>query len=215
MDWLKEHVLETGHTIDIQQTLVTLAFATIYSYVVALGYRRTYSGKKYSANFAHSIILLGVLISIVIAIIGNSVARAFGVAGALSVIRYRVPINDPKDIVYVLGSVVVGLACGVQEYPEAGLATVVFVFLAWVLHAAPLGLDAPPEEPEPPEPADDGEKKKKKHKHHDETPAPAPVAAIGEVPTPSPAVLPTPEPANEDEEHHKHKKHKHKKHDKE
>ncbi|MGE3808211.1 MAG: DUF4956 domain-containing protein [Gemmataceae bacterium] len=156
MDWLLQHVEGHGGQVSFTQVLVTLAFATFYSFVIAFTYARTYSGKKFSRNFAHSIILLGVLVSLVIAIIGNSVARAFGVFGALSIIRYRVPIRDPKDITFVLASVVVGLACGVQEYPEAGLATLFLIVLVTVIYRFSLGLGSDVE-PAPDESNDEEE----------------------------------------------------------
>src|SRR5262245_61809524 len=133
-EWFHVHVVDSGPQLDITQTCLTLVFATVYSYVIAFTYRHTYQGEQYNPNFAHSVVLLGTLVSLVIAIIGNSIARAFGVFGALSIIRYRVPIRDPKDIVFVLASVVIGMACGVQEYPEAGLAPLFFVRLSDALH---------------------------------------------------------------------------------
>ena len=173
---------ETGSSdINFETIAWTLFFSILYSYSIALAYRLTYRGPAYSRNFAQSIILLGVLVSIVIAVVGNSVARAFGVFGALSIIRYRVPMHDPKDLTYVLGSVVIGLACGVGEYIEAGFATLVLISLLTVMHLSSLGLGPPDsmegkkhkKDDEPTaevsasgEPLPDHEKKKHK-KHHD------------------------------------------------
>ena len=173
--WLHEHVIASGPQLNVGQTLLTLFFSSLYAYIIALNYRRTYQGKEYNVNFAHSVVLLGSLVSLVIAIIGNSIARAFGVFGALAIIRYRVPIRDPKDIVYVLASVVIGLACGVQEYPEAGLATLFFVGLAQVLYRFPMGLQPTAEQTaalveDKEHNGDKDEKHKHKHKHrnHDD-----------------------------------------------
>lgn len=139
--------------------------------VTARGHQLEITQTCINPNFAHSVVLLGTLVSLVIAIIGNSIARAFGVFGALAIIRYWVPIRDPKDIVFVLASVVIGLACGVEEYPEAGLATLFFVILAELLHRFPLGLTPPPspvgEEVHEAEYLKD-KKHHKKHKHDDD-----------------------------------------------
>jgi uncharacterized membrane protein YhiD involved in acid resistance len=120
-----------------------LVFATVYCYLIALTYRLTYQGQEYRRNFAHSIILLGVLVAMVIALIGNNVARAFGVFGALAIIRYRVPVNDAKDLTIVLSSVVIGLACGVGQFLEAGAATLFIIALIVLMRVSSLGLGDP------------------------------------------------------------------------
>lgn len=170
-NWFLDHIWNAGTHIDPEQTLVTLCFATLYSYFIAFTYRKTYQGTDYNRNFAQSVVILGVLVSLVIAIIGNSIARAFGVFGALTIIRYRVPMRDPKDIVFILASVVVGMACGVKEYPEAGLATLFVVALVVAMYWSSLGLGPAPQ------PEEKGKKDKKKKKHKGE-------AAMGVVPTP-------------------------------
>lgn len=52
------------------------------------------------------------VITVIILLVGNSVARAFSLAGAFSIIRFRSAPGDPKDITYVLFSMAVGLASG-------------------------------------------------------------------------------------------------------
>jgi ABC-type spermidine/putrescine transport system permease subunit II len=76
----------------------------------------------------------------VIALIGGSIARALGVWGAFSVIRYRLRVNDAVDLSYVLAAVVVGLACGVGEVIEAALATAFLVVLILIFHFSSMGL---------------------------------------------------------------------------
>jgi uncharacterized membrane protein YhiD involved in acid resistance len=123
--------------------MAVLVFATVYCYLIALSYRLTYQGQEYRRNFAQSVILLGVLVAMVIALIGNNVARAFGVFGALAIIRYRVPITDAKDLTIILSSVVIGLACGVGQYLEAGAATIFIIVLIVLMYWSSLGLGEP------------------------------------------------------------------------
>src|SRR5262245_52807199 len=56
-------------------------------------------------------------------IIGNSVARAFGVAGAASLIRFRTPVEDPKDITILFLLMGLGMATGLGAFAVAGLGT--------------------------------------------------------------------------------------------
>jgi uncharacterized membrane protein YhiD involved in acid resistance len=132
-----------GEPLSLGFVIGVLAFATVYCNLIALTYRLTYQGQEYRRNFAHSIILLGVLVAIVIALIGNNVARAFGVFGALAIIRYRVPVDDAKDLTIILSSVVIGLACGVGQYLEAGAATLFIIALIVLLRVSSLGLGQP------------------------------------------------------------------------
>jgi ABC-type Fe3+ transport system permease subunit len=132
-----------GDPLTLTFVLGVLVFSTIYCYLIALTYRLTYEGQEYHRNLAQSLILLGVLVAMVIALIGNNVARAFGVFGALAIIRYRVPISDAKDLTIILASVVVGLACGVGQFLEAGVVTLFIVGLIVLMHWSSLGLGEP------------------------------------------------------------------------
>lgn len=74
-------------------------------------------------------------------IVGASVARAFAIVGAASLIRYRSKIDDPKDAGVMLSALAVGLACGVGIYALAAFATAFIVFVLWVIEAfEPQGL---------------------------------------------------------------------------
>lgn len=63
-------------------------------------------------SFTDTLIILCMLISIVMVIIGNSIARAFSLVGALSIIRFRTAVQDPRDIGFVCYALVVGMAVG-------------------------------------------------------------------------------------------------------
>ena len=63
-------------------------------------------------SFTNTLIILCMLISVVMVIIGDSIARAFSLVGALSIIRFRTAIQDPRDIGFVCYALVVGMAVG-------------------------------------------------------------------------------------------------------
>jgi uncharacterized membrane protein YhiD involved in acid resistance len=81
--------------------------------VIALIYRLTYRGASYSAAFVNSLVLLALITSVVILVIGNNLARAFGLVGAMSIIRFRTAVRDVQDIVFIFFSLTVGMAAGV------------------------------------------------------------------------------------------------------
>lgn len=68
-------------------------------------------------------ILLAVAGAMIMIIIGNSIARAFGIAGAASIIRFRTPVEDPKDVTILFLLMGLGMAAGLGAYAVAGLGT--------------------------------------------------------------------------------------------
>jgi hypothetical protein len=80
--------------------------------LVSIIYAKTHKAKNPSHSFVFSLVLLPAVITVIIFLVGNNVARAFSLAGAFSIIRFRSAPGDPKDITYVLFSMAVGLAAG-------------------------------------------------------------------------------------------------------
>jgi len=76
-------------------------------------YRQTYRGTAYSMTFDRSLVTLTIITAIVIAVIGNNLARAFGLVGAMSIVRFRTAVKDAQDLVFIFFSLAVGLASGV------------------------------------------------------------------------------------------------------
>ncbi|HPK04858.1 MAG TPA: DUF4956 domain-containing protein [Bacteroidales bacterium] len=103
----------------IANVLVSLACGII----IALIYKYTYKGLNYSASFTISLILLTMITTIVIMVIGNNLARAFGMVGAMSIIRFRTAVKDAADIMFIFFSLSIGLAAGVKLYSIAFIGT--------------------------------------------------------------------------------------------
>ena len=118
---------------------VHLAVALLCGFLLSLLYRRTYRGASYSVTFDRSLILLAVITAIVIMVIGNNVARAFGLVGAMSIIRFRTALKDAQDLVFVFASLAVGLAAGVGLHALAVLGTLVVAAVILVLAATNYG----------------------------------------------------------------------------
>ena len=96
-------------------------------------YKRTYKGPGYSVAFVNSIILLAMITAMVILVIGNNLARAFGLVGAMSIIRFRTAVKDTLDIVYIFFALVVGMAAGAGYHKIALLSTLVVGVVIFVL----------------------------------------------------------------------------------
>lgn len=84
----------------------------LLSLVIAWVYKKTHKGLSYSQSFMFTLVLLGTLVSVVMLIIGTSVAAAFTLFGAFTLIRFRTAVKDTKDIAFVFWALVTGLAVG-------------------------------------------------------------------------------------------------------
>lgn len=87
--------------------------------VISLVYRYVYKGPSYSVTFVNSLVILSMITSVVILVIGNNLARAFGLVGAMSIIRFRTAVRDVQDIVFIFFSLGIGMAAGVGLYAIA------------------------------------------------------------------------------------------------
>src|SRR5437870_12701475 len=95
--------------------LVRLLVALALGCLVAWIYRRTRQGNEVAASFPVTLVLLSVLIAMVTQVIGDNVARAFSLVGALSIVRFRTVVRDTQDTAFVIFAVIVGMAAGANH----------------------------------------------------------------------------------------------------
>jgi uncharacterized membrane protein YhiD involved in acid resistance len=112
---------------------VRLTLAALLSAMLAFRPRRLSRSLKRNPFVAQTQILLAVVASALMMIVGDSTARAFGIFAAVSLVRFRTNIKDPKEITVLLLSLAIGLATGVGRW-ELGLILTLFVLvLLWGL----------------------------------------------------------------------------------
>lgn len=110
--------------IDPLEVLARLLIAVAFGGIVAWVYRKTRA--EHLSTFPATLVLLSVLIAMVTQVIGDSVARAFSLVGALSIVRFRTVVRDTQDTAFVIFSVVVGMACGASD-PRVALIGILVV----------------------------------------------------------------------------------------
>lgn len=94
------------------EALINLLVALLCGTFIGIMYRVTYRGVNYSSNQVIAIIMLCMITALVIMVIGNNLARAFGLVGAMSIIRFRTAVKDTQDIMFIFFALAIGLACG-------------------------------------------------------------------------------------------------------
>ncbi len=104
-------------------SMSTVALDLLLSFVlgtfVAWLYSVTHKGLSYSRNMVHSIVLLAMIITMVMLVVGDSIARAFGLVGALAIIRFRTVVRDARDTTFIFLALSVGIAVGAQQHAIA------------------------------------------------------------------------------------------------
>ena len=133
------HPIHPLHEID--DAMIRLPLAAALGAVLALRPRRRGTPPRQPAVIQTQIIL-SVVGAIIMLVVGASLARAFGIVGVASLIRYRSKIDDPKDAVVMLSALAVGLASGVGLYALALFSTVFLAAALWVIESFEKGMKA-------------------------------------------------------------------------
>jgi anti-anti-sigma factor len=118
-------------------SLIKLVVAALIGMLITVVHRPVSRDKPLTRSMEQAQVLLCVSGAVVMIIIGNSIARAFGIAGAASIIRFRTPVEDPKDITILFLLMGLGMAAGLGAFAVAGLATAFLCVLLLVLDRMP------------------------------------------------------------------------------
>ncbi len=121
-----------GAQISPVEILVRLCLAAFFGGLVAVVYRRSRNEVDITPTFPPTLVLLAILIAMVTQVIGDNVARAFSLVGALAIVRFRTVVRDTQDTAFVILAVVVGMAVGASApwVAALGLALVAVVAIA-------------------------------------------------------------------------------------
>lgn len=118
-----------------------LVFAGLIGALISAVHRRHPGDKPISRSLAQAQILLCVAGALMMIIIGNSLARALGIAGGATIIRFRTPVEDPKDSTVLFILLGLGMACGLGELGVAGLGAaflcLCLLLLDWIVERKP------------------------------------------------------------------------------
>ncbi len=123
----------------LSSTVLALLLAFVLGQVIAWTYVWTHSGLSYSRSFTQSLVMMTIVVSLVMFVIGNSIITAFGLLGALAMIRFRNVLKDTRDTVFVFMSLVVGMAVGSQRFMIAILGTVALLMIVSYLNLTSFG----------------------------------------------------------------------------
>tara|TARA_Y100000816_G_scaffold248534_1_gene197719 strand:+ start:939 stop:1631 length:693 start_codon:yes stop_codon:yes gene_type:complete len=122
-----------------QEIIINLILSFILGLIISVVYKFTHKGLSYSQSFMITNVFVAVIVCMVIMIIGNSLARAFALVGALSIIRFRTVVKDTKDTAYIFWSLAAGMASGTGSYFLAISGTIIITSIALILDKTNFG----------------------------------------------------------------------------
>ena len=121
------------------EILINMSLAFLIGLLISYIYKVTHKGLSYSQSFMLTIIFVTFIVAMVMMVIGNNLARAFALVGALSIIRFRTVIKDTKDTAYIFLGLASGMAAGTSSYFLAISGSLVFAVIAIALHTTNFG----------------------------------------------------------------------------
>lgn len=119
--------------------IICILVSVILGFIVSAVYMISSKSKKYSANFACTLVVLPVIVTAIIMLIGSDIAKAISLGGVFALVRFRSVPGDSKDIVSVFYCMSVGLACGMGYVVFATFLAAVIAVLYIVLSYAKYG----------------------------------------------------------------------------
>jgi hypothetical protein len=110
-----------------------LLTALVLAFFIALVYRNTHRGMNYEPAFLTTLVLIAPVVALVMFFIRGDLVLSLGLIGSLSIIRFRTPIKDTRDMVYLFWAIVVGLGCGTENWTIAILASIIIAITIFLL----------------------------------------------------------------------------------
>jgi uncharacterized membrane protein YhiD involved in acid resistance len=119
---------------ELRNAAMRLPLAAVLAAILALRPRRRGTPPR-SPAVIQTQVVLAVIGALVMAVVGSSLARAFGIVGAAGLVRYRAKVNDPKDAGVMLSTLAIGLASGVGLWVLAIFGTFFLLLVLWLVES--------------------------------------------------------------------------------
>jgi len=129
-DFLYDYFANSVSAMSVQTIFFNFLVAFALGMLIYVSYKFSHAGAIYSARFNVSLVKLTLITTLVMNVIGNNIALSLGMVGALSIVRFRTAIKDPRDTTYIFWCIAVGICCGVSDYVVASIGTgLIFLFM--------------------------------------------------------------------------------------
>ena len=115
------------------EILINLTVSFIVGMFIFYVYKKTFQGVLYQRSFNVSLVTIAMVITLIIMTISGNLILSLGMVGALSIVRFRTPIKDPVDLVFIFWAITVGIANGVGYYNISIIGSIILTIVLLVL----------------------------------------------------------------------------------
>lgn len=119
---------------DVFNVLFSLAVAIIIGVVISQVYKLTHRGVNFELTFMTSLIMLAPIVAMVMFFIRGNLVLSLGLVGSLSIIRFRTPIKDTRDMIYLFWTIAVGLGAGTFNWAVVTLSSIAILIVAVIIY---------------------------------------------------------------------------------
>ncbi len=118
---------------------ISLLIAVVLGMGIATVYRYTHRGLNYESSFLPTLVLLTPIVTVVMFFIQGDLVLSLGLVGSLSIIRFRTPIKDTRDMVFLFWSIAAGLGCGTLNWTFTVLSAILISLLLTLFYLVKYG----------------------------------------------------------------------------
>ena len=112
---------------DLLNILISLFLAIVISFIVSQIYKHTHYGMNYEQSFMIALVLLGPIVTAVMLFIQGSLVISLALVGSLSIIRFRTPIKDSLDMIFIFWVCMVGIGAGTYNWAIVVICSVILL----------------------------------------------------------------------------------------
>ncbi len=135
---MKEFIIQNlsaGSNVSFSNILFKLLMAMLIGGLIYIAYYYSSAKVTYNSSFNFSLVAMTIITTAIMSVISSNIALSLGMVGSLSIIRFRTAIKDPRDIMFIFWSIMVGICCGVSQYVIALTTTAVLFLFYLVSHS--------------------------------------------------------------------------------
>ncbi len=123
----------------VMELVLSMVLALLLGLVIAWLYKTTHRGLNYEQSFLATLVLLAPIVALVMQFIRGDLVLSLGLVGSLSIIRFRTPIKDTRDMAYLFLTIAVGLGCGTGNWTLVIISTLVLALAIVIMYLLEYG----------------------------------------------------------------------------
>jgi len=116
-----------------EKVALAMGISLALNLAIAALYRKTYKGTRYSQDYVQTLIMIGVVTTILIMVVAGNGAIAFGMFAAFSVIRFRRTLGQSRDLAFVFFAMAIGMVVGAGQFLMAITITAIVGTAVYIL----------------------------------------------------------------------------------